>query len=260
MSPSCLSRRASILPIPTVTAPEEYKFLTTFRPGTSKEHTQFHGEPAQVLLKGLQIATGSTLGLLAWDRNDRPTAARRYKETLDLAISHPAFNDIALSSPHFERWIAHDVQTMKDNLFMLMQNDSLNVALLKAHGIEGGDLRKQTIAIPNVKVTGDQVEFQGSIQLATDACASCSTRGVKLQRCGRCKKVACQFLLAHSVAPPLTFCVRLWPGLPEGSLEVRMQPRIPFPTHRPYADHINLPAAHNIHSLNKLKFLYYSFP
>jgi hypothetical protein len=174
------------------TSPAGYKLLASYRPGTgSKEHPRFRGDRAQLILKAMQIEAGLTMGLLAWDKKERATAAKRYKEALDLAATHNPFDNIALASRGMEQWIATDVQDTKDNLRILMMNDITNAQILQSHGIEGGALRRENIAIPNARVEGDIFSPQHSIQMATDGCASCGKREVKLQRCSKCKKVAC---------------------------------------------------------------------
>src|SRR6266568_8763408 len=63
--------------------PEAYKLLSSFKPGAQKSHPRLERTPR--LLKAMQITAGLTLGLLAWDKRDRATAAKRYREALDLA-------------------------------------------------------------------------------------------------------------------------------------------------------------------------------
>jgi len=49
--------------------PEAYKLLSSFRPGAQKSHPWLKCTPCRkILLKGMQITAGLTLGLLTWDR------------------------------------------------------------------------------------------------------------------------------------------------------------------------------------------------
>ncbi|KAK7692647.1 hypothetical protein QCA50_004280 [Cerrena zonata] len=66
-------------------APDAYKLINSFRPGGNKEYPRFTTPEQQLLLKAIQINAGLTLGLIAWDKKDRATAAKRYKEVIDLA-------------------------------------------------------------------------------------------------------------------------------------------------------------------------------
>jgi len=68
---------------------EVYKLLNSFRPSASKPYPRLEKtDRGRVLLKGMQITAGLTLGLMAWDDRDRATAAKRYKEALDLTAVH----------------------------------------------------------------------------------------------------------------------------------------------------------------------------
>lgn len=181
-----------------------------------------------MLLKGLQITAGFTLGLLAWDKKDRATAAKRYKEALDLAATYPPFNSVARSKKHLERWVATEVQTTKDNLDMLIKNDAANAEHLRELGIEGGSLRKEVVELPNLRIEDNgALNPQHSFVTATDACHKCGKRDVKLQRCGGCKKVPycspeCQVSLGLSSDGPSILIIGLLNSRchPEGGLAV----------------------------------------
>ncbi|KAF8651596.1 hypothetical protein AX16_004686 [Volvariella volvacea WC 439] len=58
--------------------PEAYKLLHSFRASTDRSFPRFKGDKAKVILKAMQIEASFTLGLLAWDKKDRATAAKRY--------------------------------------------------------------------------------------------------------------------------------------------------------------------------------------
>jgi hypothetical protein len=139
----------------------------------------------------MQIEAGMTLGLLAWDKKDRATAVKRYQEAIDLAGSHPPFN--SLGGKNLEYWISKDVQEIKDNLQIILMNDTLNATAVREEGGQGGELRKEVVNIPNTRIEANgEVQFQESVMIASDACAVCHKRAVKLQRCGKCLTVSCK--------------------------------------------------------------------
>jgi hypothetical protein len=176
------------------TAPEAFKLLSSFRPSRSQEHTRFTSERAQFLLKCLQIEACLTLGLLAWDKKDRATAAKRYQEGLEVAATETV---LTLPKPPIglETWIANEVAELRDNLTILVGNDAHNSSLLAAAGQSGGDLRREVVGVPMVRIdakAGNTPEVQETVLAATDACGKCSKRGIKLNRCSRCKARACR--------------------------------------------------------------------
>lgn len=141
----------------------------------------------------MQITAGLTLGLLAWDKKDRATAAKRYKEAIDLAATHPPFYSNSSNKNEIEAWVAYDVAESRENLRILTQNDEYNAEVLKFLGLGGGNLRRQVVNLGNSRVEGDgTVNLQHTVTIATDSCNKCNKRDVKLSRCGRCKKVACK--------------------------------------------------------------------
>ena len=132
-----------------------------------------------------------TLGLLAWDAKDRSTAAKRYKEALDLAATDPTFSSPTPASG-LETWIQADLEQTRNNLAMLIQNDEMNARMAQeSTGVKGaGGTRKEVLNVPNVRVNareGDAPSQEGQFVTATDACGNCGTRGVKFSRCSRCK-------------------------------------------------------------------------
>jgi len=173
------------------TSPEAYKLLKSFRPSAQKEYTRFRGERGQTVLKAMQITAGLTLGLLAWDKKDRATAAKRYKEAIDLAQTHPPFVTMSPGVKHLEKWVAKELAQAKDNMDVLVRNDIINSEVLKAKGEGGGDLRKEVVSVPNTRIedTG-KVSREEEVMVATDKCATCGVRGVKMPRCSLCKSVA----------------------------------------------------------------------
>lgn len=177
------------------TAPEAYKFLASFRPSHArdKDFSRFVSDRAKFVLKCLQISACMTLGLLAWDAKDRPTAAKRYKEALDLAETEPAFTSPS-PPPGIETWIRQDLKQTRDNLAVLIANDEVNARMAEElTGVKGvGGTRKEVVDVPNVRVEareGNAPSQEVKFTTATDACGNCGTRGVKLLRCSRCKKM-----------------------------------------------------------------------
>jgi hypothetical protein len=88
----------------------------------------------------MQITSGLTLGMLAWDERDRATAAKRYKEALDLAATHPPFTVISPDTVGLERWVYMDTQQSKDNLDLILKNDIVNAQMLGGGAGEGNRL------------------------------------------------------------------------------------------------------------------------
>jgi len=178
--------------------PEAYKLLNSFRPSASKSHSRLEKTPrGKVLLKGMQITACLTLGIMAWDNRDRVTAAKRYREALDLAATHPPFTNLPQGTVGLEKWVHLDLQEAKVNLDHLVQNDTINAQMLGG-GVSGrGPQRKDVTDLPLPQKRYDksgEITVEHSITFATDACAKCGKRDVKLSRCSRCKKVPCESL------------------------------------------------------------------
>lgn len=196
--------------------PEAWKLLEAFRPGkvevdgmegiTGRFERFGRTEEGKALLKGMQVTAGFTLGLLAWDRKDRATAAKRYKEALDLAATYAPFNDKTCARTPLDRYVSSDVKDTKDNLAILVKNDEVNAELVKELAgtlgvaevlgmdrVGGAPGRKTSYPVPNVRLEKDGTVVQEEgFTFATDACNSCGKRGVKLERCGRCRKAWCK--------------------------------------------------------------------
>ncbi|KIY51513.1 hypothetical protein FISHEDRAFT_36986 [Fistulina hepatica ATCC 64428] len=163
------------------TAPEAYKLLSSFRPTSGKEHAHFRYTPrAQLLLKGMQITACLALAVLAWDKKDRATTAKRYKEALDIADTVETFKDVKPNVKNFERWVALEVQRIRSNLKRLMEMDEKLDA----------PARRMTVEMQNTRLEGDgTITMQTTVMSATDKCASCGKRDPKLMRCSACKSV-----------------------------------------------------------------------
>jgi hypothetical protein len=173
--------------------PEAYKLLNSFRPAATKSFPKFERTPrGRVLLKGMQITAGLTLGLLAWDNRDRATAAKRYKEALDLAATHLPFTNLPSGTVGLEKWVYLDLQQVKSNLDHLVQNDTANAQML---GGGSTPQRKDVRDLPHPQTRlekSGEVTIEESVIFATDACAKCGKRDVKLLRCSLCRKVPCE--------------------------------------------------------------------
>ncbi|KAK0199440.1 hypothetical protein DFS33DRAFT_1376450 [Desarmillaria ectypa] len=155
-----------------------------YRPNSNSEHLRFRTYKAQLYLKGMQITAGLTLGLLAWDAKDRPTAMKRYCEALDLAATHPPYFNLGNAREPWDRFICKDVDAARDNLAILFKNDHENAQLLKMFGIEVGDTRKEVLGIGYVQYEADgRVTFEKNVVIASDACAACEKQDMKLQNC-----------------------------------------------------------------------------
>ncbi|KAJ7151119.1 hypothetical protein C8R46DRAFT_1358033 [Mycena filopes] len=171
------------------THPDAYNLVYSFRP-TAHGHPQFKDQEARQLLKAMQISAALTLGLLAWSKGDRSTAAKRYQEALDVAATHPPFNSVTPGLKHLEKITAAEVQQIRDNLAVLTRNDSITASTF---GAEQGVLRKEVLNAPNMRLGDDGgVSHQDTFVVATDACGrvGCPNRGVGFKRCSACKKTA----------------------------------------------------------------------
>ncbi|KAJ7039835.1 hypothetical protein C8F04DRAFT_1085021 [Mycena alexandri] len=169
--------------------PDAYNLVYTFRP-TAHGHPQFKGPKGRRLLKAIQISAALTLGLLAWGKGDRSSAAKRYHEALTVAATHPPFNAVTPGLKHLDRTTAFEVQEIRDNLAMLMRNDSMTASSI---GSGQGVLRKEVLNAPNARL-GDVggISHQETFVVATDGCGrvGCTNRGVGFKRCSACKKTA----------------------------------------------------------------------
>ncbi|KAJ7091937.1 hypothetical protein B0H15DRAFT_834640 [Mycena belliarum] len=168
-------------------SPEAYGLIYSFRPHRS--HLQFRGPEGQRLLNAMQITAGFTLGVLAWNKGDRSTAAKRYQQALDVSSSHPAFNTVTPGLTHLDRIIAMQVQVIRDNLAVLISKDS---ATAEFAGARNGGARKDVLNVPHMRVAegGEILARQGTFVVATHACGrvECPKRGVSFKRCSICKK------------------------------------------------------------------------
>lgn len=197
--------------------PEAWKLLEAFRPGkvevggmeniTGKFERFGRTDEGKVLLKGMQVTAGFTLGLLAWDRKDRATAAKRYKEALDLAATYTPFIDKGQARTPLERYVSSDVLTTTDNLRMLIRNDETNAEVLRdLAGMIGAATnpgRKAKVSMPNARIEKDGTIVQETnYTFATDACNVCGKRDVKLERCARCKKAWCKSIFRSRSRSP----------------------------------------------------------
>jgi hypothetical protein len=143
------------------------------------------------LLTVLQISAALTLGIAAWTKGERATAAKRYREGLDLAAAHSPFTSaLTPGLRHLDRYAALEVGVLRDNLAMLGANDAANTTV-----VGGGELRKDVLEVPHVRVGPEGVTVQGTTVVATDACGrkGCDKRGVGFKRCAKCMKIACAF-------------------------------------------------------------------
>jgi hypothetical protein len=176
--------------------PEAFKLLYSFRPSTTNPRPKFERTArGKILLKGMQITAGLTLGLMAWDKRDRATAAKRYKEALDLAATHPPFLNIPPDTVGLERWVYGEVEEAKSNLGILVHNDTLNAQMVGdgADGRAPGRRGVANLPLPQARLDkSGAVTAETSYTFATDACAKCRKRDVKLLRCSACKKVSCK--------------------------------------------------------------------
>jgi len=138
---------------------------------------------------------------MAWDQRDRAKASKRYKEALDLAATHPPFVTLAPDAGGLEKYIYGEVQQAKDNLAKIVENDTIHGVTSAAVGQDGRlPERREVVDLPfpmqRVDKSG-RVDIESSVVFATDACAKCGKRDVKLMRCKACLKVHCECGFVH---------------------------------------------------------------
>lgn len=124
----------------------------------------------------MQIAAVLTLGILAWDnKRDRETAVKRYREALDLAATHTPFLQFPIpdSTKNWERWASEDVQTIRDNLNMLVP---IEVVRNDARRGEGRSM----------------LRFMVNMMDTMRDCNKCGKTDVKLLWCEACKRACCE--------------------------------------------------------------------
>jgi hypothetical protein len=175
--------------------PEAFTLLNSFRPSNSKPYPRLERTArGKILLKGMQITAGLTLGIMAWDKKDRATAAKRYKEALDLAATHPPFMTVSPDTVGLERWVHMDIQEAKRNLERLIHHDNVNAQMVgRADGRAPGRRDVANLPVPQLRTDKHgAVTAERSFTFATDACAKCRKRDVKLLRCSGCMKVSCK--------------------------------------------------------------------
>jgi hypothetical protein len=176
------------------TAPEAYKLLNSFRPGASSNlHTRLKRTTrGKVLLKAMQVTAGTTLGLMAWDKGDRASASKRYKEALDLAQTYSPFMEPAPDTVGVECWVHKELKQLKDNLDTIVQNDVFNDVVTGSRA-----QRRDVVELPSM-FSLLRIDKRGGMTaektfvFATDACGKCGKRDIKLMRCARCNKMPCK--------------------------------------------------------------------
>ncbi|KAG6868139.1 hypothetical protein C0993_007262 [Termitomyces sp. T159_Od127] len=164
-------------------SPEAYKLLNSFRPNATKRHPRLERtERGKVLLKGMQITAALTLGLLAWDKRDRATAAKRYREGIEIANTHQAFLNLPPGTTGWELYVSHDLQEVKDNLGIIVENDEINAGIVKETSGEE-PRRKEMVDLPLSQIRVDKTgaaTVEDTVKFATNACANCGKRDTKL--------------------------------------------------------------------------------
>lgn len=115
-----------------------------------------------------------------------------------LAATHaPYDSDPALARTGLEKYVAKEVQTARENYATLMKNDVLRASVV---GREGDAGRRERLGVPNLRMEGDgRVVLRDEFDVATDVCAGCGKREVKMKQCNKCYKVLCT-----------CFCFFLW--------------------------------------------------
>ncbi|KAG7444582.1 uncharacterized protein BT62DRAFT_933607 [Guyanagaster necrorhizus] len=169
-----------------------YMLLYSYRPtSTIEDHPRFFTDKAQLYLKGMQITAGLTLGLLAWDDDDRAISMRRFREALELAAAHPPYYDLANASQPWERFVCTDVKDARDNLAVVFENDPEKAQLLAIYGVGDGHPWREVLGVGYVRYgTDGEITFERNMVVTLDECVACGKRDVKLRPCKHCEKVA----------------------------------------------------------------------
>ncbi len=169
-----------------------------FNPKSTHDFHRFHTAEAKIFLKGMQISAAFTLGLLAWDSNDRVAAVKYYRVGLDMAKEYPGYDRMSEAAIGWETYIADEVSEMRDNMAVLLQNDEWNVQLSAAlYGDTGSTKRKQVISgigYRRIEADGSGGLERGEIQIASDKCDNCGRRDAKMPQCSVCKGATCRSL------------------------------------------------------------------
>ncbi|KAL0070509.1 Histone-lysine N-methyltransferase smyd1 [Marasmius tenuissimus] len=175
-------------------SPEAYNLLKYYRPNSSHPYPRFQTEEQKLYLKGMQITAAATIGLLAWDSRDRPTAVKRYREAIVLAATHPGYDSESRSTTNWERCVAGDIRETRDNLTVLLENDERNARIYaEVLGMvgKGGQRRDVLDGVGIIRVEADgTIKFVRDTTIASDKCGSCDKRDVKLMKCSACKKAS----------------------------------------------------------------------
>jgi len=150
----------------------------------------------------MQIVTTAVIGLMVWDKQDRVTAAKRYREAIDLAKTPEIFNCLgdsygeapkagAQGLKHFNLWVAVNVKQAKDNLKVLAHVDTMASAFADPGSTPTGNLRKEQLPCRYMRSEADGTCTTAENHVvATDRCANCGKSDVMLSRCSKCMKVA----------------------------------------------------------------------
>lgn len=167
----------------------------TFSPKSTQAFRRFRTDKAKILLKGLQVSAGFTLGLLTWDAGDRVAAMKHYRSGLDLAAEYSGYDNESKAEIGWEAYLANEVQGMKNNMAMLLRNDEHNVQLSAAlFGDTGDNKRKEvleTASYTRIEADGT-VNFARNVQIASDKCGNCRKRDAKMSKCSGCKAATCK--------------------------------------------------------------------
>ncbi|EJD44548.1 hypothetical protein AURDEDRAFT_166334 [Auricularia subglabra TFB-10046 SS5] len=175
-------------------AREPYNLVLAFRPGAHKgPHDgafEKRGPQGLFLLKAIQITALTTLGLLAWDRGDRATAAKRYQQVIDLAETEDVFaNGGSMPRGTVARDVYADYKHCQTNLEVLKRNDTINAALLNDEHVGRRDVRRMSLAQQQLRVEADgTVNARTEVSFATHVCYKCGKRDVAMKRCSLCRK------------------------------------------------------------------------
>ena len=176
-------------------APEAYDLLDEFRPNSGKKFPRFTTPHEKRLLQAIRICSSFTLALVAWDKRDRATAAKRYQETMTFAAAHTPWDHVDPKSEYLDRWASQTVRQTKENYAVLVRHDAEKAELVKRLNIQDsstGSKRKDEINMPTAWKDASGVQHvENTFTVATDMCASCQKRDVKLPRC-KCRMVSCR--------------------------------------------------------------------
>ena len=122
---------------------------------------------------------------------------KRYQETINFAAAHTPWDRFDPNSEYLDQWASRIVRQVKENYATIVRHDTEKARYVEYFQIQDsgtGSKRRDEIMVPNIRQDASGVNhLETTFEVATDMCAFCQKRGVKLPRC-KCRMVACEYL------------------------------------------------------------------